>query len=309
MREDNPLTARVAVNRWWAELFGNGIVATLEDFGTQAEPPTHPELLDWLAVEFMESGWDMKHLLKTIVMSNAYRQSSKITPEHLAKDPRNLLLARAPRFRMDAERLRDNALAVSGLLSTRMHGKPIMPYQPPGLWRQTGRNEPKYKAATDADRFRRGIYVIWRRAAPYPSFVMFDGPDRAACHPMRSRTNTPMQALTLMNDRAYVEAALGLARRGLETRAASVSDAAAVERVFRMALSRRPLAIEVRHLAGVLAHERRRFTADPRAAASLVRAGGAIGIEGGTEVDTVALAAWFHVATILLNLDEVITKG
>ncbi|MDA7895222.1 PSD1 and planctomycete cytochrome C domain-containing protein, partial [Akkermansiaceae bacterium] len=198
VRRDNPLTARVAVNRWWAELFGGGIVATLEDFGTQSEPPTHPKLLDWLAVELMESGWNMKHVLKTIVLSQAYQQSSRVAPELLEKDPLNLLHARAPRFRMDAERLRDNALEISGLLSSKMYGKPIMPYQPNGLWRQTGRNEPKWEEQKDENRWRRGVYIVYRRAAPYPSMVNFDAPDRSSCTVRRPLTNTPSQALTML---------------------------------------------------------------------------------------------------------------
>ncbi len=299
---DNPLVARVTVNRWWAQVFGRGLVTTEEDFGARGAAPSHPGLLDWLAVELVESGWSMKHVLRQIVTSETYRQSARRRGD---VDPENRLLARGPRFRMNAEMIRDNALAISGLLSLDAGGPPVFPPQPDGLWRQTGRNEPKYVAATDADRWRRGVYVVWRRAAPYPSFVMFDGPDRAACHPVRSRTNTPMQALALMNDRAYVEAAVGFAQRALSLPA--TDDAQRVARAFRMALARRPSAQEAGLLEDVLARERARLVGDEAAAAALLGQAAAVGVAA--DVDRVELAAWFHVATVLLNLDEVITKG
>ncbi|NNM29934.1 MAG: DUF1553 domain-containing protein [Akkermansiaceae bacterium] len=299
---DNPLTARVAVNRWWAEIFGTGIVATLEDFGTQAEPPTHPDLLDWLAVEFMESGWDMRHVLRTIVTSNAYRQSSKVTPRLREADPRNLLLARAPRFRVDAERLRDNALAVSGLLSTKMHGKPVMPYQPPGLWRQTGRNEPKWVEQKDENRWRRGIYIVYRRAAPYPSMVNFDAPDRAACTVHRPRTNTPLQALTLLNDPAYVEMALALADRIL----VEAEPADRIEHAFRLVLSRPPTGAEKRRLGVLLADRLAHFADDPQAARELLD--NPAFVYKPKHKDRAALAAWLIASNVLLNLDETMTK-
>jgi hypothetical protein len=303
VRRDNPLTARVAVNRWWAELFGNGIVATLEDFGTQSEPPTHPELLDWLAVEFMESGWDMKHLLKTIVMSQGYQQSSRLTPDLLERDPRNLLLARAPRFRMDAERLRDNALTVSGLLSTRMHGKPIMPYQPPGLWRQTGRNEPKWVEQKDENRWRRGIYIVYRRAAPYPSMVNFDAPDRGACTVKRPRTNTPLQALTLLNDPVYVEMALALADRILTE---APSPATRLDHAYRLVLSRRPTAAESRLLNALLHDRLSHFGNNPSAVDGLLN--NPTLVYQPRHRGKAELAAWHYLASVLLNLDETMTK-
>jgi len=301
---DNPLTARVHVNRLWAEIFGNGIVATIEDFGTQAEPPTHPELLDWLAVEFMESGWDIKHILRTIVTSRAYRQSSKVTPDLLEKDPRNLLHARAPRFRMDAERLRDNALAVSGLLSTKMHGKPIMPYQPPGLWRQTGRNEPKWIEQKDENRWRRGIYIVYRRAAPYPSMVNFDAPDRGACTVKRPRTNTPLQALTLLNDPAYIEMALALADRVLTE---APSPATRLDHAFQLVLSRLPTAAERQRL-DILQQDRiSHFTAHPEAAEDLLK--NPTIFYQPKHPDRTELATWLYLTKVLLNLDETMTKG
>ncbi|MCA9197725.1 MAG: PSD1 domain-containing protein, partial [Planctomycetales bacterium] len=179
--DENPLTARVTVNRWWAELFGRGLVATLEDFGSQAEAPSHPELLDWLAAELIESGWSMKHVLKLIVTSATYQQSAVAAADRLQFDPDNRWLSRGPRLRMRAETVRDNALGVSGLLSPAMFGPPVMPYQPPRVWRSVGRNQPVWNAEQDERRFRRGVYVIWKRAAPYPSFVNFDAPDRSSC--------------------------------------------------------------------------------------------------------------------------------
>ena len=304
--QDNPLVARVVVNRWWGQFFGSGIVSTEEDFGSQCEPPTHPELLDWLAVEFMENGWSMKKLHKTIVLSATYGQSSRVTPELLEKDPNNLWFARGPRLRLTAEMIRDNALRISGLLSEKMGGSPIYPPQPDGLWRQTGRNEPKYVAATNQDRFRRGIYVIWRRAAPYPSFVNFDGPDRSACHPKRSRTNTPLQALTLLNDEAYVEMALGLAIRVLEDK----PDADLDERLryaFRRTLAREPDARELAILRELHAGELARLVVDKEAAKKLLD--GIKVIKFSAKLDPNQLAAWFFVANALLNLDETVTKG
>ena len=303
VRRDNPLTARVAVNRWWAEIFGNGIVATLEDFGTQAEPPTHPDLLDWLAVEFMESGWDMKHVLKTIVTSNAYRQSSRIRPDVAGRDPRNLLLARAPRFRMDAERLRDNALAVSGLLSTKMHGEPIMPYQPPGLWRQTGRNEPKWVEQKDENRWRRGIYIVYRRAAPYPSMVNFDAPDRGACTVKRPRTNTPLQALTLLNDPAYVEMAFALADRVLT----GAPPEGRLDHAFRLVLSRSATAPEKKRLEALLTDRLSHFGNNPKAVTELLS--NPAFVYKPKHKNKTELAAWLYVSNVLLNLDEAMTKG
>lgn len=304
VRPDNPLTARVAVNRWWAELFGHGIVATLEDFGTQSEPPTHPELMDWLAVELMESGWDMKHVLKTIVLSSAYRQSSKLTPALAEKDPLNLLHARAPRFRMDAERLRDNALAISGLLSRKMFGEPVMPYQPPGLWRQTGRNEPKWVEQKDENRWRRGIYIVYRRAAPYPSMVNFDAPDRAACTVLRPRTNTPSQALTLLNDPAYVEMALALADRILNE---ADSPGARVPYAFRLALSRAPTTRELKIVDDLLIERLGHYRANPKEAETLL--GNPNFVYKPKHQSRTELAAWFFVANALLNLDETVTRN
>ncbi|MEQ9068459.1 MAG: DUF1553 domain-containing protein, partial [Gimesia chilikensis] len=301
---ENPLVARVTVNRWWSQFFGQGIVATQEDFGSQGDPPTHPALLDWLAVEFMEHNWSMKHVHKLIVMSATYQQSSKITPELLEADPYNKLLTRGPRLRLSAETIRDNALAISGLLSTKMGGPPIYPPQPQGLWRHVGRNAPKYKTSTEEDRFRRGVYVIWRRSAPYPSFTNFDAPDRGACTINRSRTNTPLQALTLLNDPAYIEIATGLARR-LATKGLSdgMTDRERIAYAFRLCVARQPLDVEVDHLTKVFEQELKHFEDQPQAAQKLISAK-----DRPEGVGASRMAAWLYVANILLNLDETITK-
>jgi hypothetical protein len=303
---ENPLLSRVTVNRFWQEFFVTPLVSTPEDFGTRADPPTHPRLLDWLAVEFIENGWSMKQLHKTIAMSASFRQRAGVTPELLEIDPVNTLYTRGPRFRMPAEMVRDNALQISGLLSTRMGGKPIMPYQPDGLWRQVGRNEPKWVNAPDERRFRRGIYVVWRRAAPYPSFVNFDAPDRAACVVQRPRTNTPLQALTLLNDPAYVEMALGLALRVVQDRA----DADVAERIrygFRRCTGRLPKPSERKALQALYDSEHARLSKSPELAAEMLAGIAAVAVP--KDLDKVELAAWLVIANALLNLDETISLG
>ena len=210
--KENPLTARVAVNRLWARLFGAGIVRTEEDFGTQGTPPTHPELLDWLATEFMRVNWDVKDILKTIVTSATYRQSSDITPELLEVDPENSLLARGARFRMSAEMVRDQALFASGLLSRKIGGEPVMPWQPEGIW-QVVYSSKQWKTSPGADRYRRALYTLWRRTSPYPSMTTFDAPSGETCTVRRIRTNTPLQALVTLNDPTLMEAAQHLAAR------------------------------------------------------------------------------------------------
>jgi hypothetical protein len=263
-------------------------------------------LLDWLAVEFMDSGWDMKHVLKLMVLSSTYRQDSRTTAEHLEKDPANRLYARAPRFRLNAERIRDNALAVSGLLSTKMYGKPVMPYQPPGIWRQVGRNEPKWVEAKDEDRWRRGIYVVYRRAAPYPSLVNFDAPDRGACVVKRPRTNTPLQALTLLNDPAYVEIALALADRIL-TESEQADTPSRLDRAFQLVLARSPSQAETEYLTQLVDQRLQQYEANPKSAETLVT--GASSVYQPQHKNRVELAAWFVIGNILLNLDETVTKG
>ena len=293
--EKNPLFARVAVNRWWAEIFGRGIVATADDFGTQGERPTHGELLDWLAVELRENGWSMKHMVRLMVTSAAYRQSARVTAERLRADPDNALLSRGPRFRMPAEMIRDNALAVAGLLSGKMFGPPAFPLQPPNVWRVTGVVDNTYRTSSGEERWRRGIYTILRRSAPYPSFMNFDASDRSLCVVRRARTNTPLQALTLMNDPVYVEAAKALAGRiGADAPDDSIEHR--VEFGWRLCVSRNPTAKE----ASLLRDLYRQELARAQAKTDKTHAVGA---------KTAEEQAWFYVATVLLNLDETITKG
>jgi len=254
----------------------------------------------------MEKGWSMKHIHKLIALSGTYGQSSRVTTAILERDANNRFFLRGPRFRMTAEMIRDNGLQVAGLLSDKMGGPPIYPPQPDGLWRQTGRNEPKYIAAKTEDRFRRGIYVVWRRAAPYASFVNFDGPDRSACHPKRSRTNTPLQALTLLNDQAYVEMALGFAVSILE-QTQGKSDEDRVTHAVRRALSRDPSALEIEVLLGLLNEQSERLKSDSSIAEALCSQAPEIKLIKKLEKDEVG--AWFFVANVLLNLDETITKG
>ena len=301
----NPLLSRVTVNRWWAEIMGSGIVSTEEDFGTQSEPPTHPALLDWLSMEFIERDWSMRRIHKLIVMSATYRQTSHATPATQATDAPNRWHARAPRLRMSAEMVRDNALTISGLLSNKMHGPPIYPPQPGGIWRHVGRNAPKYVAATDEDRFRRGVYVVWRRGAPYVSFTNFDAPDRGACVVRRPRTNTPLQALTLLNDEAYVEMAMAFAHRITEINADTLN--ARIQFAYRSALSREARPAEIAYLKPLLTRRLSVFQKDPKAAADLVN--NVKGWKAPQGADPAELAAWFYLANILLNLDETITKS
>ena len=298
----NPLVARVTVNRWWAELFGRGIVTTLEDFGIKGDPPSHPDLLDWLAVEFVEQGWSMKRVLRTIVTSSTYRQSSRATPELLQRDDANGLLARGPRFRMRAEMIRDTALAAAGLLSLKQFGPPIRPYQPPGIWSKVGGTNYEYVVSSGEDQFRRGVYVVLKRGSPYPSLINFDATSRLTCTVRRSRTNTPLQALTLLNDPAYVQAAKALAKRIVDEQpAATVTDRIAYG--FLLCTSRHPTKAESQTLSELFTEQLQAAQADEAAAKQLV---GDVDIPA--DVAAAELAAWYSVATTLLNLHETITK-
>ena len=217
---ENPLTARVAVNRIWQHHFGQGLVKTAENFGIQGEPPSHPELLDWLATELIRTGWDIKAMHRLIVTSATYRQASRVPPALLAHDPENRLLARGPRFRLSAEVVRDNALAIAGLLTIRLGGPSVKPYQPAGLWEELagGAGEGPYIQDKGPDLYRRSLYVYRKRTVPHPVLATFDAPSRETCQVKRSRTNTPLQALELLNDVAYVEAARGLAQLMIDRR-------------------------------------------------------------------------------------------
>ena len=300
---ENPLTARVTVNRWWAEIFGRGLVTTVEDFGIKGEPPTHPELLDWLAVEFQEQGWSLKRLLKLIVMSATYRQSARVTPELLALDDLNRLYARGPRFRLDAEAIRDNALSLAGLLSLNKGGLPIRPPQPDGLWRKVGGQQYTYEVSPGERQFRRGLYVVLKRGSPYPSFVNFDASSRMSCVVKRSRSNTPLQALTLLNDPVYVEATRAFARRIITERPQADVESR-IDYAFRIALSRSPKTNELAVLRQLFEQQLRRHEADESFAKRLFE-----NVSRPDHTTLAEFAAWYAVSSALMNLDETITKG
>ncbi|HYR57937.1 MAG TPA: DUF1553 domain-containing protein, partial [Chthoniobacteraceae bacterium] len=266
----NPLTARVAVNRWWAMLFGTGLVKTVNDFGSQGEWPSHPELLDWLAADFARD-WDIKRCIKQMVMSAAYRQSSKVTPALLAKDSGNRLLARGPRSRLDAEIIRDNALAIGGILNPALGGPSIKPAQPAGIWEVNEMAGFKYQKSAGADQYRRGLYVYWRRSTVYPPFITFDAPTREFCVAQRAKTSTPLQSLVLMNDPVFVEAARAFAQRVL--REVGSDPAARLSYAWRLALARPPTDRELAILQRTLDQQLAAFGADPAAAASLGKIG------------------------------------
>jgi len=299
----HPLTARVAVNRQWEMVFGTGIVETAEDFGIQGALPSHPELLDWLATELIQQGWDQRAILKQIVMSATYRQSSNIIAEQLHHDPRNLLLGRGPRYRLPAETVRDNALFVSGLLKERIGGPSVKPYQPDGLWEDVSvERRDKYVADTDDGLYRRSMYTFWKRTCPPPGMATFDAPDRETCVVRRARTNTPLQALVLLNDPTYVEAARKLAERVM---LASDNDAARIVIAFRIVLSRLPGDSEQATLQEILADARTHFTVDSTASDEFLSVGNS---PRDTSLNPVDLAAWSAVMNVVLNLDECISK-
>ncbi len=301
---DNPLTARVAVNRYWAQLFGTGIVETEEDFGTQGELPSHPELLDFLALEYVRLKWDTKALLREIVTSATYRQSAKITPELLAKDPHNRLLTRGPRFRMEAEMVRDQALQVSGLLSRKMHGPSVFPPQPPGLWQAAFNGQRTWTTSTGEDKYRRGLYTFWRRTVPYPSMAAFDAPSREVCNVRRIRTNTPLQAFVTLNDPVYVEAAQALARRIIKEGGKGVEERARYG--LRLVTARPPVDEQVKKVVELYESEREHYRQDAKAAQAM--ATDPLGpLPAGLDADEAA--AWTVIANVLLNLDGVLTKG
>ena len=300
--ENNPLTARVIVNRYWEQIFGSGLVPTSEEFGSQGEPPTHPELLDWLATELIEGRWDLKRFLKLLVTSASYRQSSKVTPELLQRDPDNRLLARGPRFRLPAETIRDQALFVSGLLSEKMYGPPVKPPQPTsGLNAAFGGNI-DWKTSEGPDKYRLGLYTTWRRSNPYPSMTTFDAPNREVCTLTRSRTNTPLQALVTLNDPVYVEAAQALARR-IDRGGKTVEEKA--EHGFKLCLARAPSTEERDRLVRLYESSRNGFATDKKTAHALATEPLGPAPEGASEVE---LAAWTVVSNVLLNLDEMLMK-
>ena len=304
--QDNPLTARVFVNRVWFEIFGQGIVTTLEDFGVKGERPTHPELLDSLAVEFMEDGWSLKKLVRRIVTSRTYRQSSTVTPEKRLQDMQNKWLARGPRFRLDAEGIRDNALTIAGLLSTAKGGPSIRPPQPNGLWTKVGGQKYTYEVSPGEQQYRRGIYVVLKRGSPYPSFTTFDATERMTCMTSRSRSNTPLQALVLLNDPVYTDAAFAFGRRML-SESPEDTDTSRIGYGFRVAVSRQPTAREVNLLQKLLNSERKALVANPKKVEAIMKDHPAIDIPESMNANE--LAAWYVIATTILNLDETITKN
>jgi hypothetical protein len=294
----------VAVNRYWAQLFGAGIVETEEDFGTQGDLPSHPELLDWLAVEFMDSGWDVKAMIRRMVVSATYRQSARVTAEHLARDPRNRLLARAPRIRLEAETVRDQALALSGLLSRKIGGPSVFPPQPAGLWQAAFNGQRTWATSAGADKHRRGLYTFWRRTIPYPSMAAFDAPSREICAIKRVRTNTPLQALVTLNDPVYIEAAQALGRRIAREGGSNVEDR--VRYALELCAARPADAEQVARVVEFFNAERARYAADAAGATALATE--PLGpLPAGA--DPAEAAAWTAVANVLLNLDSVLTRG
>jgi len=306
---DHPLTARVTVNRFWQSIFGTGIVKTAENFGSQGDLPSHPQLLDWLAAQFVQSGWNVKDFHRLLVTSATYRQSSRVAPELLQRDPENRLLARGPRFRLPAEAIRDSALATSGLLVGTIGGPSVRPYQPEGLWEEVSFGIKTYGAQEyEQDHgealYRRSMYTFWKRSCPPPSLATFDAPDREICTVRRERTNTPLQALVLLNDPIYVEAARSLAQRVMREGGDSNSERAAY--AFRMATGRRPTAAESAVLLEELQERLIEFKQDREAATRLLAIGDS---KADPSLEVGELAAWTMVARLVLNLDETITKS
>ena len=307
----NPLTARVEVNRIWAMFFGTGIVKTVNDFGSQGEWPSHPELLDWLAVRFRDGSkgatpnspkvkpWDVREMVRLIVTSATYRQSAAVTPQTLERDPYNRLLTRGPRIRLDAEFVRDNALAVSGLLNPKIGGPSVKPYQPSGIWDGT---DSKYEQDHGDLLYRRGMYVFWRRSAHYPSMATFDAPNREVCTFLRQRTQTPLQSLVLMNDPVFVEAARALAARVIREEPTDVHKR--LIRAFRHVVGRQPVAEELATLSATLDRQLAIYRKDPAAAKELIAVGESKSPAG---VDPAELAAYTALANVLLNLNETLT--
>lgn len=302
--DKNPLPSRVAVNRFWSFFFGRGIVASVEDFGGQGHLPSHPELLDWLARDFMDHGWDVKRLCKQIVLSATYRQSAVPNdPKSYAEDPDNLLLARGPRYRLSAEQLRDNALAISGLLVSKTGGPSVMPYQPAGLWEEAGTGK-SYAQAKGEGLYRRSLYTFWRRTSPPPNMVTFDATGREVCTARRERTATPLQALVMLNDPQFVEAARVLAEKSLKQQPA-VTHEAQIQTIFRVLTSRSPSARELEILTRLFREQKTRFDATPEAAKAFLGVGDSPRDE---QLNVSELAALTVVVKAIMNFDECVTK-
>ncbi len=302
----HPLTARVISNRLWQQLFGAGIVFTTEDFGTQGTPPTHPQLLDWLAIELMDRGWNVKQILRQLVTSSTYGQKSQMRSELLQRDPYNRLLARGPRYRLDAEMVRDQALVVSGLLVEQLGGEPVFPYQPQGVWLELNNRKEftrPYPESKDSGLYRRSLYSFWKRTVPPPSLSALDAPDREYCVTRRSRTNTPLQALVLLHDRQFVEAARHLGLRMLREGGGDVESR--LRYGFLLALTRQPSRQELAVTTELLLAQLAEFSNNPAAAQSLLDVGKS---PADASLDTIEQAAWTTIARMMLNLNETITK-
>jgi len=308
MADDHPLTARVTVNRFWQRYFGTGLVKSAEDFGSQGEWPSHLKLLDWLAVDFVESGWDVKALQKTILMSAAYRQTSIASPEKVAWDVENRLLARGARFRLEAEQIRDNALAISGLLVEKIGGPSVRPYQPPGLWKEVAYggtfSAQVFKQDAGDNLYRRSMYTFWKRTAPPPSMMLFDAPNRETCSVRRTRSNTPLQALALMNDPQFMEASRVFAERILTEGGKNTDDR--IDFAYRWATSRDANRQEKDIITDILNAELTIFKKNPEDAKKLIAVGDSTPKEN---LKPEELAAWSIVANLVLNLDETITRN
>ena len=304
---EHPLTARVAANRLWQQFFGRGLVKTHEDFGLQGEPPSHPELLDWLAAEYRDNGWDTRRIVRLIVTSDAFKRSGAAQPQQFARDPENRLLARGPRIRLDAEQIRDQALFVSGLLVPTMGGRGVKPYQPDNIWEPVAyalsNTRNYYKDSGDA-LYRRSLYTFLKRTAPPPFMSNFDAPSREAFCARRERSNTPLQALQLMNDVQHVEAARALAARALA--ASATDDAGRIAWLFQAVLARGPEPREAQVVAASLAAHRKEYAADASAAEKLIHVGES---EPPGHVEPAEMAAWTLLANTLLNLDEALTRN
>ncbi len=302
-KKENPLFARVFVNRLWKLFFGQGIVKTLDDFGSQGTWPTHPELLDWLAIEFRESGWDVKHMIRLMVSTETYKQSSRVTKELRERDPYNRLLARQSRFRLDAEMIRDNALSVSGLLSLRMGGRSVKPYQPSGYWVHLNFPKRTWKRDQGENLYRRGVYTYWCRTFLHPAMLAFDAPTREECTVERPRSNTPQQALVLLNDPTFVESARALATLAIRK---EKETSQRLDFVFRRALQRSPRPLESRLLTALLKKHLDDYGKKPQEAAELIRVGDS---PAPSEINAIELAAWTSVTRALMNLHETITRN
>ena len=303
-QKDNPLFVRVFVNRLWKLFYGQGIVKSLDDFGSQGTWPTHPELLDWLAIEFRESGWNVKHMIRLMVTAKAYRQSSRVSPELRELDPYNKLLARQSRYRLDAEMIRDNALSVSGLLVQRAGGRSVKPYQPAGYWAHLNFPRRTWKKDTGENLYRRGVYTYWCRTFLHPGMLAFDAPTREECTVERPRSNTPQQALVLLNDPTYVEAARVLAAKVMHETKNNIQ--AGIRYAFEQILQRVPRSMEIELLTSLYQKHLASYQKDAQSAKDLLTVGD---MPNPKELNESELAAWTSVTRTLFNLHETITRN